>query len=140
MLETYLQGNIKPIFWHKPEYIILHVVTNDALNLPPNEILDQMLELKIKIEEINKDYKVIISINMLISLNLPIVNNKNISRKHLGYTDLHLNSYGFSGLAINLIFVVKKLCNDASYPTDSLKYKYPEAKITNPNTNTYSCL
>ena len=140
MLETYMQGQIKPIFWHKPEYIILHFVTNDAVNLPPNEILDQILELKIKIEEINKDCKVIISTNMLISLNLPIVNNKNISRKHLGYTDLHLNSYGFSRLAINLIFVVKKLCNDASYPTDSLKYKYPEAKITNPNTNTYSCL
>ena len=30
---------------------------------------------------------------MLISLNVPIVNNKNISRKHLGYKGLHLNSY-----------------------------------------------
>ena len=42
-------------------YIILHVGTNDDLNLPPNEILGKILELKKEIEEINKDCKVIIS-------------------------------------------------------------------------------
>ena len=47
--------------------------------------------------------------NMLINLNIPIVNNKNISRKHLGYKGLHLNSYGSSRLAMNLISVIKKL-------------------------------
>ena len=78
--------------------------------------------------------------NMLINLNVSIVNNKNISRKHLWYKGLHLNSYGSSRLAMNLISVIKKLWNDASYPTDSLDYKYSEAKITNPNTNIYSCL
>ena len=41
-----MDDNIKPILRHKPEYIILHVGTNDALNLPPNEILDKILELK----------------------------------------------------------------------------------------------
>ena len=29
---------------------------------------------------------------------------------------------------MNLIFVIKKLWNDASYPTDSPEYKYSEAK------------
>ena len=43
-----MHDNIKPILRHKPEYIILHVGTNDALNLPPNEILDKILELKKK--------------------------------------------------------------------------------------------
>ena len=122
-----MHDNIKPILRHKPEYIILHVGTNGALNLPLNETLDKILELKRKIEEINKDCKVIISrptyrfdnrkagntvnelTNMLISLNVPIVNNKNISRKHLGYKGLHLNSYGSSRLAMNLISVIKKL-------------------------------
>ena len=56
-----MHDNIKPNLRHKPEYIILHVGTNDALNLPPNEILDKILELKKKIEEINKDCKVVIS-------------------------------------------------------------------------------
>ena len=107
-----INDNIKPILRHKPEYIILHVGTNDALKLPPNEILDEILKLKTKIEEIDKDCKVTISTpayrcdnrkagntvneltNMLISLNVPIVSNKNISRKHFGYKGLHLNSYG----------------------------------------------
>ena len=31
-------------FRRKPEYIILHVGTNDPLNLPPNEILDKILD------------------------------------------------------------------------------------------------
>ena len=55
-----MHDNIKPILRHKPEYIILHVGTNNALKRPPNEILDKILELKTKIEEINRDCKVII--------------------------------------------------------------------------------
>ena len=92
-----MHDNIKPILQHKPEYIILPVHTNDVLKLPPNEILDKILKLKRNIEEINKDCKVIISTptycfdnrkavntvneltNKLINLNVPIVNNKNIS-------------------------------------------------------------
>ena len=122
-----MHDNIKPILRHKPEYIILHVGTNNALKLPPNEILDKILELKTRIEEINKDCKVDISTptcrfdnrragntvneltNMLMNLNVYIVNNKNISRKQLGYKGLHLNRYGSSRLAMNLISVIKKL-------------------------------
>ena len=37
--------------------------------------------------------------NMLINRNVPVVNNKNMSQKHLGYNGLHLNSYGSSRLA-----------------------------------------
>ena len=96
-----MHNNIKLILRHKLEYIILDVGTNSALNVPPNEIQDKILELKKKIEEINKDCKIIISMliyrfdnrkagntvneltNMFINLNVPFVNNKNISRKHL---------------------------------------------------------
>ena len=116
------------------------------------------MELKKKIEEINNDREVIISkltyrfdnpkagntvnqlTNMLINLNVPIVNNKNISRKYLGYNGLHLNSYVSSRLVMNLISVIEKLWNDVSYPTDSLECKHSEAKITNPSPNIYSCL
>ena len=116
------------------------------------------MELKIKIEEINKDRKVVISTptylfdnrkagntvneltNMLINLKVPIVNIKNISWTHLGYKGLYLNSYSSSSLSVDLNSVIKKLRHDASYPRDSLEYKYSEAKITNPNTNIYYCL
>ena len=97
----------------------MDVGTNDPLNLPLNEILYKILELKIKIEEINKDCKVIISTptyrldnrvilqvneltNMLINLKVIIVNNKNINSKHLGYKGLHLNSYGSS----TILFII----------------------------------
>ena len=84
-----MHNNIKPILRHKPEYIVLRVGTNDALKLPPNEILDKILEFKAKMEEINQDCKVIILMptyrfdnrkadntvneltNMLINLNVP---------------------------------------------------------------------
>ena len=119
--------SIKPILRHKLEYIILHAGTNDALNLPPNEILDKILKLEIEIEEINKDCKVIIATpnyrfdnrragntvneltKMVINLNVPIVNNKNISRKDLRCKGLHRNSYDSSRLTMNLISVIKKL-------------------------------
>ena len=77
--------------------------------------------------------------NMFISLNVPIVNNRNISRKHLVYKALHLNSYGSSSLAMNLISVIKKFWNDTSYPTDFREYKYSESKATNLNTNICFC-
>ena len=56
-----MYDNIKPILRNKLKYIILQVGTNNALKLPPNEILDKILKLKTKIEEISKDCKVIIS-------------------------------------------------------------------------------
>ena len=78
--------------------------------------------------------------NNVVNLKFPIVNNMDIAQKHLGYKGLHLNGFGSSRLAINLISVIKKLWNDASYPTDFLKYKYSKAKITNPNIKIYSHL
>ena len=85
-----MHDNIKPILRHKPEYIILHVGTNDALNLPPNEILDKILELKKRSKRQTKIVKssfrhyyrfdngktgntVNELTNMLINLNVPIV-------------------------------------------------------------------
>ena len=56
-----MHGNIKSILRHKPKNI-LHIRTKNAPTLPPNEILHEILKLKIKIEEINKDCKFIISL------------------------------------------------------------------------------
>ena len=87
--------------------------------------LDKIFELKIKIGKINIDCEVIILMptyrfdnqkagntvseltKMLIDLNIPIVKNKNISQKHLGYKGFLLNSYGSARLAMNLVSVSK---------------------------------
>lgn len=76
--------------------------------------------------------------NMLINQNVPIVSNKNTSRKHLAYKGLHLKNYGSSRMAMNKILVIKKLWNGTNYSKDYLEYLYSEAKITNRNTNMYS--
>ena len=41
---------------------------------------------------------------------------------------------------MNLISVITKWLKNASYPTNSLDYKYSEAKLINPNTNIYFSL
>lgn len=105
-----MHDNIKSVLRDKPECIILHFGTNDALNLPTNEILPKIKKLNREIEKISKDCRVIISTpifhfdnwkrgstvseltNLLISLKIPIVNKKNISPKHLQYNGLHPNS------------------------------------------------
>ena len=56
-----MYDNMKPILRRNPEYLIIHVGTNDAVNLLPNEILDRVLALKNNIMETNKNCKVIIS-------------------------------------------------------------------------------
>ena len=57
-------NNIIPILQHKPEHIILHIHTTNAQNFPPNEILDKILELSIKIKKIKNYCKVIISMQI----------------------------------------------------------------------------
>ena len=49
---------------------------------------------------------------MLINLNVPIVNNKNISRKCLGYKGLHLNSYGSQHSLLAIFVKWKKVLDN----------------------------
>ena len=41
-----MEDNIKPILKREPDYIILHVGTNNAANLTARDILDKLLQLK----------------------------------------------------------------------------------------------
>ena len=41
-----MEDNIKPILKREPDYIILHVGTNNATNLTVRDILDKHLRLK----------------------------------------------------------------------------------------------
>ena len=91
-------------------------------------------------EETSKDYKVIISsptyrfdnqkadntvnelTNMIINLDVPIVHNKNISRKRLGCQDLHLNSYRSFRLVLILIYAVG--CLRGCVGVDATTFEY----------------
>ena len=76
---------------------------------------------------------------MLINLNVSIVNNI-VSRQHLGYKGVHLNSYGSSRLAMNLISIIKKCEMMLAIQHILLNINLLESKITSPNANIYSCL
>ena len=122
-----MEDNIKPVLKREPDYIILHVGTNNATNSTTRDILDKLLQLKSKIINARKSCKVIISqptlrsdngkaaltnphiCNLLEELNIDIVKNRNIGSKHLGGKGLHFNPHGTARLALNLKAAIRKL-------------------------------
>ena len=94
----------KPILERNPDYIILHIGTNNASKNTANELLDKILALKSLVASNSQNFKVIIStLTMRVDdqkcrsvvtevkeflknliFNILVVNNKNIIRKYLG--------------------------------------------------------
>ena len=94
----------KPILERNPDYIILHIGTNNASKNTANELLDKILALKSLVASSSQNFKVIIStLTMRVDdqkcrsvvievkeflknliFNILVVNNKNIIRKYLG--------------------------------------------------------
>ena len=114
-----------PIIAKTPDYIILHVGTNDAPSKSSREIIDDLLSLKSFILSKLSRCKVIISTPIMRTdnakatltiknmcehldvLNIDIVDNKNIAGNHLGRKGLHLNNYGVTRFAMNFIAKVR---------------------------------
>ena len=99
---TDMYNYLKPILKRHPEFLILHIGTNDTSKYTPNEIVDRVLALKRFVVSQNKECKVIVSTltmrvdnskngnavqkvnEILKELNIPLVKNFNIVKKHLG--------------------------------------------------------
>ena len=115
-----MYDHLKPILKRHPEFLILHIGTNDTSKYTPNEIADKVLALKrFVVVSQNKECKVIISTltmrvdsskngnavqkvnEILKELNIPLKKNFNIVKKHLESRGLHLNEHGTSRLAMN---------------------------------------
>ena len=106
--------------------IILHVGANNAPNMSSNEIIDEILTLKHRIEKEVPETKVVISapiaridngkaaltirniIKHLQQLDIEIINNENINH-NLGRKGLHLSKYDKSKFAKNLKSKLNKL-------------------------------
>ena len=107
------------------ETIILLAGTNDATKRSAQEIFDDLMILKSKIENILPTCSVIISqlikrtdnrvanrtieaVNLMInSENIIQIDNSNINENHLGKRGLHLNEQGNSILAANLLHKIR---------------------------------
>ena len=56
-------------------------------------------------------------------LNMPIINDKNIVRKHLVYKSLHLNTCGVARLTMNLIAPLREFWQPFGYPNNTFDSK-----------------
>ena len=108
-------------FVKKPKHVIVHIGTNDATRSTSREILDKLLKLKTLIKETLPETEVTFSkptirsdngnvaltvrnlCGHLLDLNMDILDNRNITSKHLGRKGLHLNKAGSNRLAKNII-------------------------------------
>ena len=100
--------------------------TNDATTKNADEILNEIKDLKLYIEELLPESRVILSCptqrwdnrqaarvvfdlrKKLINLNVPLILNLNISDDHLSEGGLHLNAKGSGRLAINIMNYIRK--------------------------------
>ena len=121
-----MEANINTILKREPDYIILHVRSNNARNLTLRDILEKLFRLNWTILDTRKSFKVIISqptlrsdngkasltnyhfCNSLEELNINIVKNLNMGSKHLGGKGLHLNPYGTTRSMLNLKAAIRK--------------------------------
>ena len=118
---------MKPLLRKLPDYIILHIGTNDAVNNTSREILDKILKLKTYIQKELPKCQITISTpvkrhnhgkaSLTIShlskkfkdLSKSIVDNPNIVAFYLNSGGFHLNYKGLERLAINLKLTIRKL-------------------------------
>ena len=118
---------VKPILKRKPDYVVLHVGTNNAKDMTSRNIIDKLLQLKTTVLDSDKKCKVILSQPMtrvddgkagftisklndlLEEMDIPIVKNRNITVGHLGSKGLHLNPCGIARFAMNLKATIRKL-------------------------------
>ena len=115
-----LNYHVYPILRKKPKHIIVHIRTNDATRSTSREIFDKLLKLKTLIKETLPETEVTFSTptirsdngkaaltvrnlcDHLLDLNMDILDNRNITSKHLGRKGLHLNKAGSTRLAKNI--------------------------------------
>ena len=117
---------LKPLLEKKLDYRILHVSTNDAITKTSEVILNELMELKLHIENMLPSCVVIISQPTIrldsakASLTIKHINEKlctsniNVMRNgkttnHISKKGLHLNVRGTGRLALNIITHIRHL-------------------------------
>ena len=116
-----------PLLEEKPDYVILHVGTNDAIDYETSDIVKKILQVKEFIKWRVPNFKVIISrpikrhdndnasrvieevIAQFQKLTIDRIGNENIEKKQLGKRRLHLNSFGLKKFAQNSIASIREL-------------------------------
>lgn len=111
----------------KPDIVMLHVGTNDAPHMASNNLVDVLVTLKNKVQNLLPDTKVIMSTminriddgkanltitkvnNRLKELDIALLDNSNITYRNLGKKGLHLSKQGKKIYENNVLNKVKQL-------------------------------
>ena len=116
---------IIPIIKRQPDYLILHVGTNDATTNTSKKTADDLHILKSNISKQRPSCRIVLSkpiirhngkANLTIrnvdkhfsALQSECIENGNISSQHLGRKGLHLNPKGKGRLALNFMKQIRK--------------------------------
>ena len=102
-----------PLLRKQPDYVILHVGTNDCVGHTSDQVLRDLLALRQNIETVISGVKVILSqpvsrydgnalpslrvqqlIRKIEHVDVPLLKNRNLVRKHGGKKGLHFNDFG----------------------------------------------
>ncbi len=122
---------IKPVLRRKPDNIVLHVGTNDTTSRKATEIMNDIDKLCQEIKEAAPETEIIISelvnredntkakttvneVNKLLgdyctATNLHLITHENITSSSLNRSNLHLNKYGSSIFARNIVNYLQRL-------------------------------
>ena len=116
---------LHPLLVKVPDYVLLHVGTNDCTTNTADKILNDLLKLKHHIEKTLPKCTVILSqpimrtdtpkatktmnelICMFNQLEISKMDNSNLKRGQLGKKGLHLNERGTRMLAMNIISLIR---------------------------------
>ena len=148
-----------------PDYLILHVGTNDAMDYEVSDILKKILQVNEFIKLRVANCKVFISrpikghdydntsrvieevITQFQELTIDMIANENIEKKHLRKRGLHISDFCLKKFAQKLIagirelqIVEKSFCDDISQKTNQLKEckLYHNSEILTTENNTFS--
>lgn len=122
-----MYSHLSKVIKCEPDYILLHIGSNDCGTKTSDEILQQYKRLVTYIEKRLPHVKVITSLpivrcdntratciqkNLKCKLQrafLPCLDNSNVGLSHLGKKGLHLNNHGNKIMAKNIISLIKRL-------------------------------
>ena len=122
-----LNYHVHPILRKKSKHIFVHIEINDATCSTSRKILDKLLKQKTLIKEALPETEVTFSISTIRSnngkaaltarnlcdhledLNMDILDNRNITSKHLGRKGLHLNKASSTRLAKDVTYTSRKI-------------------------------
>ena len=122
-----IYSHLPKIFRAKPDYILLHIGSNDCTSKTSDEVLSEIKQIITYITNTLPCVKVIISLPIVradstrastIQKNLklklsrlfyPCLENSNVDLSDLGKKGLHLNNQGTKKMAKNIISLIKRL-------------------------------